>query len=209
MAENTNKRANAGAKRALRRSQIPTKRSINLAVVGEKHVRYGLAVPGVLLIIVAAALFSKFLVFDRLAEVAAAQHEVVVLQNRLDAGYEELAGFDDLNELYAHYTYSGMTAEELRRTDRVEVLSLIERVIMPRAGVQSWSLTSNELTINMTGQTLQQINLIVQALEADDLVDFCTVTTAVSNDSVIIIDDDIVTARVVVYLNPELEANRG
>ena len=134
-----------------RRGQMPTKRVINLATIGEKKMRVGIAIPAIILIIVAAAVFSKFLVIDRFAEVTAARQVVYDLQSKLDAGYKELADYDDLAELYAHYTYSGFTNEELNRTDRADVLNLIRNMILPYAEVNSWSVTGNELTVNMVG----------------------------------------------------------
>lgn len=206
-----NKTKKSGALR--RRGQIPTKRTINLATIGEKPMRVGLAIPAILLILVAAAAFSKFLVIDRFAEVTAAQHVVYELQSQIDAGYEELADFDDLSNLYAHYTYSGFTNEELTRTDRVDVLALIRESIIPYAEISSWSLSGNQLTINMSGESLQQINLIVQQLESRDLVDFCTVNTANTNDNTrgnaTTEEFSYVKARVLAYLNSGTEVDRG
>lgn len=205
------KKKKSGALR--RHGQIPSKRSINLAVIGEKPVHMGLAIPAILLILIAAAAFSKFLVIDRLDEVTAAQRVVYDLQSELDAGYDELSGFDDLSNLYAHYTYSGFTSEELNRTDRVDVLNLIRRMIIPYAEVSTWSVTGNQLTVNMSAESLQQINLIVQQLEAQDLVDFCTVNTANTNDNTrgnsTKEEFSIVKARVLAYLNAGLEVNAG
>ena len=202
------------AKRA--RGHMPTKKDINLAVIGEQHTNVLVALPAILLILLAAALFSKFLVYDRLQEVAAAQREVAQLQDQLDAGYEELSDYAELTELYAHYTFSGMTEEELERIDRVEVLSLIGRLILPQAGVQDLTVSGNQMTLNMSGSTLQEINLLVQKLEADDIVDFCGVTTAVSKgeyeqyDMPVVYDENtIVTARVIVYLKSASEVQAG
>ena len=198
---------------ALRRGQMPTKRTINLAALGDKPMHIGIAIPAILLILIAAAAFSKFFVIDRMAEVNAAQHEVYELQRQLDAGYDELSGFDDLSNLYAHYTYSGFTNEELTRTDRVDVLRLIRTMIIPYAEVSSWSVTGNELTINMSAESLQQINLIVQQLEAQDLVDFCMVNTANTNDNTrgnkTNEEYDFVRARVIAYLNAGTEVDKG
>ena len=195
------------AKRA--RGHMPTKKDINLAVIGEQRMNMLVALPAILLILLAAALFSKFLVYDRLQEVAAAQREVAELQEQLDAGYEELADYAELEDLYAHYTYSGMTEEEKERTGRVEVLALIDRLILPQAGVEDLKITGNQMALNMSGNTLQEINLLVQKLEADPLVDFCSVTTAVSKgeyDVPVTYDENtIVTARVVVYLKSASE----
>ena len=207
MAEKKTKSTAARGKRA--RGHLPTKKDINLAVIGEEHINFLVALPSILLILLAAALFSKFLVYDRLQEVAAAQREVAELQEQLDAGYEELADYAELEELYAHYTYSGMTEEEKERTGRVEVLALIDRLILPQAGVEDLKITGNQMALNMSGNTLQEINLLVQKLEADPLVDFCSVTTAVSKgeyDVPVTYDENtIVTARVVVYLKSASE----
>lgn len=215
MADDKKKKSTAPrGKRA--RGHMPTKKDINLAVIGEQHMNVLVALPAVLLILLLAALFSKFLVYDRLMEVEAARREVAQLQNQLDAGYEELSDYAELSELYAHYTFSGMTAEERERIDRVEVLSLIDRLILPQAGVQNLTVTGNQMTLNMSGNTLQEINLLVQKLEADPLVDFCAVTTAVSkgeydqNNLPVVYDENtIVTARVIVYLKSASEVQAG
>ncbi len=203
---------NSKKKGNVKRRQMPTKRSINLAVLSEKKTHFGLLIPGILLILVVAAAFSKFLVIDRLAEVDAARAEVNRLQMKIDQGYEELAGFDDLADLYAHYTYSGFTQEELNRSDRVEVLRLIRSVVLPRTEVSSWTLSGNTLTINLNGETLQDINLLVQQLEAENIVDFCTVNTANTKDNArLVLTENLgpVKARVMAYLNAGTEVDNG
>ena len=201
------------AKSALRRSQLPSKRSINLAVAGEKKKHMGLALPGILLIVIVAALLSKFFVIDRLAEVAEAQARVAVLQNRLDADYRELADYNDIAELYAHYTYSGMTAEELQRTDRAEILALLRRVVVPRAVVDSWSLTGNVMSVSLVVDDLNEVNQLVRLLEEEEMVEFCSVTSAVSQYRVLtsaeieagLTEYSNVTASLMVYFKSEVE----
>lgn len=211
MAEKKKKSTAPRGKRS--RVRIPTKTEINLALIGEKKINGLIALPAILLIVLAAALFSKFLVYDRMMEVVAAQREVYELQSQLDAGYEELSDFAELSDLYAHYTFSGMTKEEQERIDRVEVLSLIDRLILPQAGVDNLTVTGNQMTLNISGNTLQEINLLVQQLELDPLVDYCSVTTAVSkgeaNVPVEYDENAIVTARVIVYLKSASEVNAG
>ncbi len=211
MAIETKTKSKKKSAHKLRRGKMPVKRTINLAAQGEKKTHLGLAIPAVILIVLLAAVFSKFLVIDRMNEVAAAQAEVARLQNRLDAGYAELADFDDLSDLYAHYTYSGFTVEELNRADRVAVLDLIRRKVIPWSVVSSWTLSENQLTINMAAESLQQINLIVQQLEGEDLVDFCTVNTANTDDNTRgrteSVEYSVVNARVSVYLNSGTEVD--
>ena len=203
--------------RSRRRGAIPVKRSINLADIGQKPIKLGIAIPAILLILIAAVAFSKFAVADRLIAVSRAEGEVATLRSELDAGYRRLDSFGELTDLYAHYTFSGMTDEEVHRTDRAAVLNLIRDVVLPRVSVDSWSLKGNVLTIDMTGDTLQTINRTVQQIEASDIVSFCTVNTARTNDNT---QNNIrseadrlneiasVTAQVVVYLNPDEGVDR-
>lgn len=194
-----------------RRGRMPSKRSINLAGLGEKPINIPIAVLGILLIVAAAVLFSKFLVIDRLAEMSREQGKVAVLQNKVDAGYAELANYDELNLQYAHYTYSAMTQEELDRADRMEVLDIVRRVVMPQADVVSVSITGNQMNIRLRGKTLQEINLIAQKLEEEERVNFCVVTNATSKDltreKTELKDDGDFTGDLVVFLKPETEVN--
>ena len=186
--------------------QYPVKRSINLMAVGKKPINYSLVIPSLILLIALIVLFSKFLVIDRLAEVAAAQKQVSEYQARLDADYREIAGFEDLNEVYAHYTYSGFTQEELARPSRVAVLDMIRKVVLPKAQLSSWALSGDELTLVLTGNNLQEINMLAQAIQDDDLVNYCTVSTASTNDSRYSeYETETVSARILVYLNPQAE----
>jgi hypothetical protein len=190
----------------LRFGQMPSRTSINFVTVGEKKINYKLAVPALILIIAVTLLFGKFLVFDRLAQVAAAQKTVNELQARLDADTRELAGFDDLKDLYAHYSYSGFTDEELSRAPRVEVLDIIERVVLPKAAINSWSLRDNELMLELSAGSLRQINGISDALRGEPIVNYCSVSNANTNE--VRIDDiltEVVTAKMLVYLNTSAE----
>ncbi len=188
-----------GAKKMSRRS-IPVKRSINLAATGEKAIDLRVAIPAIILIILGAILLSKFAVVDRLMAVSRAQDEVVALQAELDESYEALKGKEELTELYAHYTYSGMTQEEINRTDRVRVLQLLQKVVIPEAEVSNWSVSGNLLTLNLMRSSLQEVNLLVQQLNEHELVDYCTVTTAATSRGENNALPDAVQAQVLVYL---------
>ena len=111
------------------RGKMPTKRSINLVLIDENKITLKKALPGILAILVLAALFSKFLVYDRLMEVSAAQARVTQLQTTLDDAMALVDTFGDVENTYAHYTLSGMTAAELGLVDRVAVLDLIDSTL--------------------------------------------------------------------------------
>lgn len=189
---------------------LPVKRSINLVTVGEKPIDVKLAVPGIVLIILAAALFGKFAVVDRLMAVSDAQQKAEVVRIQLDTGYQKIEEYGELTDEYAHYTYSGMTEEELSRVDRSDILKLLQKVVLPNSVLDSWSVQGNQMMLIIGGSRLQEINLLVQQLENEELVDFCTVETATSNTDMAISNtsastNEVVTAQVTIYLKNALK----
>jgi len=193
--------------------RMPVKQTINLVGVGAKPIKVYIALPAILLIIAAAALLSKFAVVDRFMAVAAAESQVASLRAELSAANERLAGFGELNEKYAHYTYSGMTEEELTRIERSEVIALIQRVVLPSVVLDNWSVSANQLTMSIVGSSLQAINLLVQTLNEEPIVDYCTVRTASTTTSSYLTEANSeeletvqdVQAQVVVYLTATKE----
>ena len=185
---------------------LPKKRSINLAAVGENKIKISRLVIGVIVVLIAAGLIGKFAVYDRYAKLYEKQSEVAVLQQQVDYGYQRIASFGDLSDEYAHYTYAGMTAEELDLADRVDILAMIQEDVLSELYLNSWSISGNRLELNVSGSTLQQINLIAKSLQENEtMVDYTTVNTASTNNSSSSRGD--VTATITVFLNgPREEA---
>ncbi len=196
--------AQTGKAKKISRGQLPSKKSIDLATVGAKPARVAISIPLLILIIVAALAIGKFAVLDRLNALSSAKAEVASLEQQLADGYAKIEEYGELTEEYAHYTFADMTEDELTRADRVAVLDMIRRVVIPAADVSAWELKGNELTLTLTSNTLQEINLIAQKIEEEKIVDFCTVTTAATRDSQYRRSEDTdnrVTAKIIVYLN--------
>lgn len=190
-----------------RKGGFPTKRSINLMGVGEKPLNLKVAIPAVILILALAVLVSKFAVVDRLIAVSDAEQKLAGTKAALNAGYAGIAGYGELADKYAHYTYSDMTAEELSRPNRVAVMDMLRRIILPNLILDSWSVSERIMNVTVTGETLEKINLIAQQLREDPMVNFCTVNDARQysdiDGRVIREDLGLVTARITVYLNEQ------
>ncbi len=194
--------------------KLPTKRSINLASIGEKPINPLVAIPAILLIILAAVALSKFAVVDRLLAVNKAQAEAAAVKAQVDAGYARIGEFGELSDTYAHYTYSGMNEEELSRADRIAAIDVIDRIIVPEARVNDWAITGNQMVLTVVATDLQKVNQIVQRLEEEPNVDYCSVSTAATNESYyngykVIDETGSVTARITAYLVNALEVENG
>ena len=118
-----------GKGKSLLKGKMPTKRSINLVLVDENKINPLTAILGVLLVLVLAAAFSKFLVIDRLSAMSQAQGQVSRLQGDLDSAVSALENIGDVGDTYAHYTLEGMTAAELNLVDRTLVLALVDSIL--------------------------------------------------------------------------------
>ena len=169
---------NKTGKKKIIRGKMPQKRSINLALVGVERIDPKLALAGSLIVFLLAAMFSKFLVADRLAAMYRENDHVAALRTQLAQEYDRAAAFGSIADEYAHYTYSGMTEEELSLVDRADVIRMIKEGTENNREVESWSLRGNVVTLTVSGRDLQEINQLARRLEQFDLVNTCTVTAA-------------------------------
>ncbi len=211
-ADMTKTKVKAGSKKAV---HLPTKQTINLAAQTAKPTKLRILIPVIVLLAVLVAVAGKFAVYDRIMQVLSAQSQVYQLRAELNVAYDRLANYDELSDIYAHYTYSGMSARELSRVDRTQVVALIQNVVIPEVIVDNWSVSENTLTMNVTGPSLQALNLLVQKLNAEDIVDFSTLRNAYSSEATYKSSSDTeaemitrsdVTAQIVAYLAiPEAE----
>lgn len=159
------------------RGRMPVKRSINLVLIDEKKIKPMKALPAVLLVIVLAAAFSKFMVMDRLMAMSNASGKVTSIQSSLTQATEALKQYEGVEDTYAHMTYKDMTAEELGRVDRVKVLEMVSEYLSD-SSARTWSLSGNMLVVDVSGKTLENLNQLARRIEQSPIVDTCVITTA-------------------------------
>lgn len=114
------------------RGRMPVKRSINLILINENKINPLKAILGILLIVVLAVLFSKYLVADRLIAMSTATSQTQRLRTNLDDAYKVVKSYGDVEQTYAHYTMADMTSTELGLVDRTRVLELVKTLIPKR-----------------------------------------------------------------------------
>lgn len=179
-----------------RRANLPFKVSVNMARLHEKRAPIAAIAAVIAAALIVLGLFGKFAVYDLLEKAAAARREVTAIENQLTAGYAQIEQYGEINDMYAHYTTSGMTEDELTRPDRLEAMELIQQVILPRTPLTSWNLNGNQLSMTISGPTLEAINATAKAIRAEENVDRCDVNTASTESS----GAGAVTANIVIYL---------
>lgn len=165
--------------------RIPTKRVINLALLGKKHVNVIALVITIVVVVAIVGVFAKFAVIDRLLDLSAAQKEAEEVQRELQAGYNTIAtDYPDIEDKYAHYSTIEMTDKELERVDRTKVIEIIKNNISDtysNVTIDKWSVQENVLKIEITTYGMNNVNnIIFTSLTAEDCVDYCEQTQITS-----------------------------
>lgn len=153
----------------------PVKITLNLYVKEKKPLRPTRLIPGVLAVLLLAALFGKFAVLDRYAAVTAAQEKLAAEQAELDAIRETYADYDEVLAEYREYNYTGF---DRTIADRLDILAILERKVFPMGDVERVSITGKTVSMTVTGLSLRQVSGLLKRLEAEPLVSQVTVSTA-------------------------------
>lgn len=186
---------------------MPVKRSINFATVGEKPIDWRVAAPAIALIVILAALVSKVAVYDRFAALNEARAEVYRMQAEISSKEEYYNSLADISQDYAHYTTSEMTQEEKNRVSRVTVADVVQRLILPVAPLDAWTLTENTLSIHISNNTLTEITEMVNSIQADPAVSVCSIASAstTSSSSEKVATEETISAEVQIVFKGMLE----
>ena len=158
-----------------KKGKPPVKITLNLYVKEKKPLRLSRLIPGVLAVLLLAALFGKFAVLDRYAAVAAAQEKLAAEQAELDAIRETYADYDKVLAEYRKYNYTGF---DRTIADRLDILAILENKVFPMGDVERMSVTGKTLSMTITGLSLRQVSGLLKRLEAEPLVNQVTVSTA-------------------------------
>ncbi len=184
----------------MKKVRLPSKKNINFVAVSEKKINPKLLVLSLILISIVAIALAKFFVIDRFAAVYRAESEVASLRAQLDDGYDKIASYGDIADLYAHYTYSEMSPDELSMVDRAKVLDLLDRVVAAKSTIDQWIVADNTLKVFVSAPTLQKVNEIAQDLFEEPVVTYVSVKQSQTENDRLNKAVDNVYAQITVYL---------
>ena len=155
---------------------IASRASINFAEAEKKQVNFLMPVVLGLVILAVGIAIAKFAFIDRLNEVKDAENVTAERQQTLATAKATIASFGDLATQYWHYTYSGMSAEEITRSDRAEILKQVLEPISQRdVIVNSWTLVGNVMQLSISSNDANALTIVKNTIETTHpLVSGCT-----------------------------------
>lgn len=159
------------------KSQYPSKRTMNLAQTDAKSTKSTTVLYVILGVVVLIAIL-KFGVYDLFAKAATAENEVATVQAQITSNASKMADYQTIASEYALYSYGYQTSEESQLVDRLTMLDVVERYVMPLGTVSSVSLSENTANISLSGVTLASASGLITTLEGVDGVDSVSVNTA-------------------------------
>jgi hypothetical protein len=90
----------------------------------------------------------------------------------------EIADYSDVLSEYRKYSMSWLGEDEYITTDRLDVLSLIEKKMKSVGTVHSAAVIGNNLVVSMGGMKLTQISDLISSLAQDPIVQSVAVNVA-------------------------------
>ena len=153
----------------------PSKRTLNLAIRERRYPDPKKWIPGVLVVILLAALFAKFAVVDRYAKLDEAEKERSDKKATLEDTRAQYADYDEVRERYNMYSYEGF---DRTIANRLDVMDLLKRDVFPVCEVQSLSVSGKTISLSVTDLNLSQISQLIATLEGEPMVSRVTVFTA-------------------------------
>lgn len=160
------------------KGKMPTKNYINVMIRSKQTFSMKKHLPLVIIAAVLILVLGKFFVVDRLTATAREANRVAEIQQELTIANSKISSLQELDDLYAHYTYADMTAEELSRVDRVAAMKLIDEAFLSGNISRSWNLTGNVMTLQVNGPSLSDLNQLASELEVNPIVERCVISSA-------------------------------
>ena len=162
----------------LKKGKVPSKTYINVLVKRKQAFSLEKRLPVIIIVVILAVVLFKFTVVDRFTAVMRESGRLSRLQEELTLTEEQIGKLEDVDDLYAHYTTSGMTEEELGRVDRVKAMKLIDKTFLHGNISKSWNLTGNTMTLQVIGPSLRELNEVAEEMEEKPIVERCVISSA-------------------------------
>lgn len=148
--------------------QYPFKTSINLAQRERRPGNLAATVTTAVILAMAIAAFSKFGVIDRLQAVGAIRAQVAQQEALVEQVREQTAEYDLILERYQSESLRRNTA--VGGADPIKCLELVEKNLLNRARVASFTVDMDTVTVKISDVTLNDISDIYQNLTKDAAV---------------------------------------
>lgn len=176
------------------KKDYPSKQYLNLAVKEKKQIDPRIAIPAIILIIIAALAFAKFAVIDRFAKVDKANRELADYKVQLSVANAQLQDYDKVLEEYQKYSVNWMDDVEKNLVMKTDMIELINSEILLNSETRSLAVSGNTISAQLVGLSLTETSRLVDRLYARDDVADVQVFSATTEEAV---DNEVIVSLLV------------
>ena len=177
------------------KSEYPSKTYINLVIRDKREADMRSMVLKGILIVLVAALFIKFGVFDFYDRVGKKQVELASQQQVLSGLESQLTNYNEVKTEYDMYESSRIVSAE-GTVSVHDAMELVDRYIAPSAKIAAIDIKGNTISLSLADVTLDKVGKLVSTLYGQPMVANVSVSTAATEQDT----NKAITASMVVTL---------
>lgn len=163
------------------RAGYPNKQYINIMDGMKPDENRTLEILIFIVFLIALAVFTKFGVIDKIAQMSAAEAAYNDMQRQITELREQNADYEEVKRDYSHYGRGYLDDTEILLMDRENVLDLLDKYVLKSADIKTLNISDNTVTLTVEKTRLSAISSIVKELEEEPAVSFVTVNVAGTN----------------------------
>lgn len=168
-----------GKGKSKKKGDAPLKTYINFAEVRkEKTTNWKLLLPGLVVVVLLAYVFSRFLVVAMFERAEYAKKEIDQMQLSIDNNLKIIGESNNINDTFYHYTWSDMSDEEKDRIPRVEIMDLLKEISASKINVENYSVQENLIAMDIYTDSLSSISELCDTLGENPDVESVVVSSA-------------------------------
>lgn len=113
--------------------------------------------------------FLKFGIWDRWQVAWQAKRDYLELETQVELVEKAAEEYDDIYASYRQYDETLIPVEERDLMDRIDLIKTIERCLLDKADMSSFSINDKEIQITVVNTSLQKVSDIVQRFKEEDM----------------------------------------
>ena len=191
-----------------KKNKIPSKKVLNLYYKEDKTTRPSTIALYVLFILVVMLAVGKVAVYDKMMQLEDAKAVLQKNQTHLDGQMAYLADYKDVSSQYSRYSFSYLKSEE-KVCDRMDIMDMLEETVIADSQIESIVITENVVSLSFTGLDLQESAWLAKKIEAFEIVENVSVSTASLNAYKNNEEETLVTRMVITMVSEETEEAGG
>ncbi len=163
-------------------SAYPEKKALNLMIRERQGGDLRVLIPCLVVGVILLGLFCQYAVIGRLMEASRAENAALKAEQTLADAEQELKRYDEVQVEYSRYFSDALRSENMPQ-ECMDVLAMMEKHLMGKAGVASLNFSGNTLMLQLNVSDLGVTSDLIEALYQVPMVEYVSISTATDTNA--------------------------